>query len=208
MSKIVFDILHKAGSVYATAKGYEALPFIPGELIKRKSKHEAEAFDKLPEVERPTQSVTTSPLRKFKNGVHYFMPVSFEYTDQETNAKSTWEFDDAVVSITAKKTIVETPLVGRKGTVKELISIDDYEIKLVAVVSGDDYPEQEIQEIVKLYEINENIKMICPMTDYFLKSEEMVVIKSLELPAMEGNEDMQIITMTLVSDKQFELEKK
>ena len=200
MSKIVFDISHKAGSVYATAKGFEALPFIPGELIKRKSKHEAEPFDKLAEVERPTQSVSGATLRKFKNGVWYFMPVSFE------SKGTTWEFNDAIISIAAKKTIIETPLVGRKGAVKELISIDDYEIKLTIVLSGDDYPEYDVLDMVTLWEIDESIKMNCALTDYFLREDDMVVVKSLDFQAMEGNEDMQVVNLTLVSDKEFELE--
>jgi hypothetical protein len=200
MSKVIFDILHGTGSAYATAKGYQAPPFIPGELIERKSRHKAGSFNKSPEIDRPTQSITGAPLRKFKKGVWYFMPVSFE-----SNGKK-WEFNDAVVSIAAKKTIIETPLVGRKGTVKELISIDDYEIKLVVVVSGDDYPEQEIQQVVRLWEINESIKMNCAVTDYFLQEDDRVVVKNFDFPAMEGNEDTQVITMTLLSDKNFELE--
>lgn len=197
---IAFDILHAAGSAYATGKGYEALPFIPSELIKRKSKHDAKAFDKVSGPERPVQSISGATLRKFKNGVWYFMPVSFEHDGTK------WEFDDAVVSVSAKKTIVETPLVGRKGAVKELISIDDYEIKLMVVLSGDDYPEYEVLDTVTLWEINENIKMSCAITDYFLQEGESVVIKTIDFPAMEGNEDLQVITMTLLSDKEFELE--
>jgi len=197
---ITFDILQKAGSVYAAGKGYEAPPFIPSELIKRKSKSKAEPFDKSTEFERPTQSISGATLRKFKNGVWYFMPVSIESNG------TIWEFNDAVISITAKKTIVETPLVGRKGSVKELISIDDYEIKLMIVFSGDDYPEYDVLDLVTLWEINESVNMNCAVTDYFLQEDNKVVIKTLDFPAMEGNEDMQVIILTLLSDKNFELE--
>ncbi|MDX9703934.1 MAG: DUF6046 domain-containing protein [Candidatus Auribacterota bacterium] len=197
MSRTVFSIVSQG---YATATGYEALPFIPAELIARKSKTKAKAFDRGGYAEKETVSISGFPLRRYKGGVYYFMPVSFEHEGKS------WDFDDAVVSVSAKKTIIETPLVGRKGTVKELISIDDYEIKLVAVISGDDYPEQEIQEIVRLFEINESLVMKCAVTNYFLKDEDRVVIKNMEIPPVEGVEDMQVITMTLVSDQNFELE--
>jgi len=128
------------------------------------------------------------------------MPVSIESNG------TIWEFNDAVISITAKKTIVETPLVGRKGSVKELISIDDYEIKLMIVFSGDDYPEYDVLDLVTLWEINESVNMNCAVTDYFLQEDNKVVIKTLDFPAMEGNEDMQVIILTLLSDKNFELE--
>jgi hypothetical protein len=134
MSKTVFSIITQA---YATATGYEAPPFIPAALIARKSSYQAKAFDQGVCAEKEKDSATGAPLRKYKGGVYYFMPVSFEHEG------TTWEFDDAVVSVTAKKTIVETPLVGRQGTVKELISIDDFEIKLTAVISGDDYPSRK-----------------------------------------------------------------
>ena len=197
MGKTVFDI---ASQVYATATGYEAMPFIPAALIAKKGNYEAGAYDHGNNANKATQSVNGAPLRKFKGGIYYFMPVSFEHDG------TTWEFDDAVVAINGKKTIVETPLLGRHGAVKELINIDDYEIKLVAVVSADDYPEQDVMDLVKLFKINESVKMICAITDYFLEDEDRVVIKSLDVPPVEGVEDLQVVTMTLASDQNFELE--
>lgn len=209
MGRTVFSILSQGVGV---ATGYEAPPFIPAGFISVKSKSRAAEFNKGSYSEKRTQSNTGSPLRKSKGDLYYFMPVSFEHVNQKTNARAIYNFDDAIISITGKKTIVETPLIGKKGTVKELISVDDYEIKLVAVVAGDDYPEEKIQEIVKLYEINESLKMNCVVSDYFLHAKmgedggDRVVIKNIEVAAVEGVEDMQVITMTLLSDQNFELE--
>lgn len=202
--RTVFDI---ANQVQATATGYEAFPFIPAALISKKGRYDAASFDQGDYATKATESITGSaPLRKYKGGVYYFMPVTFEHTDQKTKVKSTFNFDDAVVSVTGKKTIVETPLVGRKGTVKELINIDDYEIKLIAVLSGDDYPEAAMQELVRLFEINETIVMKCVITNYFLKGQDTVCIKSIDIPVLEGVEDLQVVTMTLASDQDFKLE--
>ncbi len=194
MGRTVFDI---ANQVLTTAAGYEALPFIP---VRVQGSYEAKSFDQGDYADKATQSVNGAPLRKYQGGIYYFMPVSFEHKG------STWEFDDVVVSVNGKKTIVETPLIGRQGKVKELISIDDYDIKLVAVFSSDDYPEQEMLELERLWKINENIKMVCALTDYFLRDEDRVVIKTFDVPPMEGIEDMQAVVMTLVSDQNFELE--
>ena len=183
------------------------MPFVTASIVSPQSGINTGAYDQGQTLTRATQSITGAPLRKYKNGVYYFMPVTF-YWPNSKNPKLTLEFDDAVVSVSAKKTIVETPLVGQKGTVKELISIDDYEINLLAIVASDDYPEQEVQEIVRLWEINEAVKMSCAVTDYFMKIDDGVVIKALDFPAMEGNEDIQAITLKLVSDSPFELEKK
>lgn len=186
-----------ATSVYGTATGYVAPPFIPVEMINRPK---AEPFDTGEYAEKEKQSVNGSPLRKYTGGIYYFMPVTI------THGGKIWEFDNAIVSISGIKLIVETALVGRQGTVKELINIKDYEIKLVALLQGDDYPEQDVMDVVKLWEINENVKMACAVTDYFLKDEDRVVIKKIDFPAMEGEEDSQAVVMTLVSDQNFELE--
>ena len=190
----LFKIATKA---FATATGYVAPPFIPVSMITRPK---AKAFDKGEFAEKETQSVNGAPLRKYKGGVYYFMPVVIAHSGAK------WEFDNAVVSVTGKKSIIETPLIGRQGSVKELINIQDYEIKLVVLLSGDDYPEREVMDTVKLWEVNENVKMECSITDYFLKDEDRVVIKHIDFPAMEGEEDSQAIVMTLASDQNFELE--
>jgi len=197
MAGIVFDILR-------TVKGYQAMPFVPASVVSglRKTGMPTGGYDKGEGPERATQGVTGAPLRKLKGGIWYFMPVSFSHKGK------TWNFDEAVVSISGKKTIVETPMVGRKGSVKELINMEDYDIKLIAVLenANGDYPEQEMQELVRLWEIHESIKMSCALTDYFLKEDDSVVIKTLEPISMEAQEDMQAFNMTLVSDSPFELE--
>lgn len=192
---IIFDILR-------TVKGFQALPFGPARIIAGTSGMDTREFNQGNGPERAMQSATGAPLRKLVKGIWYFMPASF------THKGKRWEFDEAVVSITGKKTIVETPMVGRKGSVKELISIDDYEIKLMGVLesSTGDFPEQEMQELVRLWEVNEAVKMSCALTDYFLKEDDSVVIKTFEPITVEGQEDIQAFNMTLVSDSPFELE--
>lgn len=195
MAGIVFDILR-------TIKGYQAIPFVPASIITPRGGMTSGGFNDGEGPERATQSITGKTLRKLKNGIWYFMPVSISHKGK------TWYFDEAVISISGKKTIVETPMVGRKGSVKELISTDDYEIKLMAVMEdpSGDYPEKEMQELVSLWEINEAVKISCVLTDYFLKGDDSVVIKTIDPVTVEGNEDMQVFNMTLISDSPFELE--
>jgi hypothetical protein len=206
----IFDIIQKAT---AKGQGAKVLSFNTTSIITLKSSNNNNPYNKGNAPDKANSSITGSCLRKYKNGICYFMPVVFEHTDLKTKKTTVWTFDEAVVSISGKKNIVETPMQGKKGTVKELIGIDDFEIKFVGVLSNsnDDYPEQEIQELIKLWEINEAVRMNCAFTDYFLmsnnkKNTDYVVIKSLDFPAMEGFEDIQIITMGLVSDTPFEIE--
>ena len=115
------------------------------------------------------------------------------------------EIPNSVISINGKKTIVETPMVGRKGTVKELISVDDYEINIAGVALDIDFPDQQIAKLNELYNINESITLKCALTDIFLEEEDKVVIKSIDFQEMRGCETAQIFKMNLVTDRSFEL---
>lgn len=143
-----------------------------------------------------TSSALGSTLRKKDaQGRWYFMPI-------EINGV---EIPNAVISIKGKKTIVETTMVGRKGTVKELISVDDFDIEIAGVAMDKDFPDEAIAELNDLYNINEAVSLKCALTDIFLDEEDKVVIKTIDFPAMKGYESVQAFKMSLVTDRSFEL---
>lgn len=195
---ILFDILR------GNSDGSHVVPYVAARIAAGRSSMAKDGYNTGEGPERATQSTTGAPLRQYKGGVCYFMPVTISHGTKK------WEMGDAIVSISGKKTIVETSVVGRKGTVKELVSIDDYEIKLTAILTNNngDYPEQEMHELVNLWEINESVKLSCALTDYFLKEDDSVVITSIEPESHEAMEDMQVVSITMVSDSPFELELK
>ena len=127
------------------------------------------------------------------------MPVVLEHKGKE------YEIPNAVISINGKKTIVETAMVGRKGTVKELISVDDYEINIAGVALDSDFPDSQIAELNDLYNINEAVTLKCALTDIFLEEEDKVVLKSIDFQEMRGCETSQVFKMNLVTDRSFEL---
>ena len=132
-------------------------------------------------------------------GRMYFMPVTFIYNEKE------YEVPNAVIGFTGKKNIVETSLVGRKGTVKELISIDDYEISIAGAVVGEDWPEEGLRELMELYETNAALELKCALTDLFMTGDDRVVIKKIDAAQMRGNETLQLIDISCATDRAFEL---
>jgi hypothetical protein len=118
----------------------------------------------------------------------------------------------AVVSVMCKKTIVSTPMPERGGTVKELISIDDYQINVKGIIVNDDnvFPESEIIDLHELFLKAESVNMQCVLTDIFLKGafNQRVVIKDLKFPAVTGIEHAKPFEMELESDMIFDLMKK
>lgn len=180
-----------AKKILLSVLGYKGLPF-PGAFIPSKETPDTR--------EVKTLSDKGSVLRKKDlQGRWYFMPVVFSHKGKE------YEIPNAVVSITGKKNIVETSMVGRKGTVKELISLDDYEITIAGAVTDTDFPESGLSTLNELYNINEAVTLKCALTDIFLEEEDNVVIKSMNYSEMRGMENVQLFTISLLTDQSFEL---
>ncbi len=130
-------------------------------------------------------------------GIPYFLPVELDGI----------KLPNTLISISSKKRIIETPLIGRKGTVKELINIEDYEIMIRGVIvdEGISFPEEMIMNLEELYDKNEAVSLKCALTDIFLQEDDSVVIKSIRFPEMKGIEHAQAYEISCVSDMDFEL---
>lgn len=118
--------------------------------------------------------------------------------------------NEPTLLIAGKKHIIETPLVGstRRGTVKELISVGDYDIQIRGIAANSNsktaYPEDIVKKLNDLYLRNEAVDIECAMTS--LLGIYRVVIKDLTLPEMLGVQHAQAYQFTCVSDEDFILE--
>lgn len=159
---------------------------------------------------KPAKVASSAYWAPGKKGMQYYMPIMLGDV----------QLPYPVISVSSTKNIVSTPLVNRRGNVKELISIEDYKFKIRGLVIGDanDFPESEIQELRRLYERNESLKISCPFTDVFVMSEsngdntnsasnipDKVVITSLTFPEQVGIINVRPYEMTLESDTSFNL---
>lgn len=189
------------GDLLKSVISYKGIPYPGGFFPSVPNKYVAGKYDYPGDVHtQKKHSDLGSVLRKKDaQGQWYFMPVVLEHKGTE------YEIPIAVVSISGKKTIVETPMVGRKGTVKELISVDDYEINIAGMLHDSDFPESQIAEMNALFNINESVALKCALTDIFLEEEDKVVIKSMDFAEMKGMETTQIVTLSLITDRSFEL---
>jgi hypothetical protein len=186
--------------------GHKGLPF-PGGFIPTRPGRASEKYELTPEASPREEYVKGTRLyAKDALGRWYFMPVTLKHPSIQT-ASNTFELDYAVMSVTGKKNIIETPLIGRKGSVKELISMGDYKISIAAFLQGEDgqYPEEKITRLREIININETIELISAFTDLLLDSEDKVVITDFSFPPTPGVEDGQAVKLELVTDKVFEL---
>ena len=153
-------------------------------------------------------------------GVEYYMPVTLTYEHSEPvpggsdtmSVLKKWDLPYPLISVTSRKTIVETPLTERRGTVKELVNIQDYEIVIKGFIIGSthEFPEDDVTTLRTIYEQNVPLSIECPLTDIFLirpdrSSSDKVVIKELKLPVLAGVKNVRPYELLMVSDEPFSL---
>lgn len=198
-----FDIAHLLESV----AGYKGLPF-PSALLGLANRKTGMASGQ--EFQAPSGPETTQAyadngavLRQYDLlGNYYFMPVSFMASGKE------YPIDCALVSVQMKKTIVETALVGRRGTVKELINAQDLKISIAGCLISDKkgfWPEARINAMRELFSLNEAVSLKCALTDCFFEEDDKVVITDLSFPSPNQVEDIVPLSLQCVSDQVFEL---
>ncbi len=133
-------------------------------------------------------------------GRWYFMPVSFHHL------RKNYEIDCALVSISQAKKIIKTDVVGKRGTVKELISLQDLEISIKGAIVGDGcFPEAEIKQFNELWRINEAVDLSCAISSLFMEDNDKVVITNFSMPEQNKSEHVQLVSLKCVSDAPFEL---
>lgn len=179
--------------------------FYPGMLLGGNAARypAAPSFEGMPDAPAlRTETAGGVPIRKQDAlGRWYFMPVWIRSSLGEV------EMPCAVISVTGKKRIVETPLIGRRGAVNELIGVDSYEVELACALigQGGNYPETEVKRMRDLYELNEAVELVSALTDLVFETDDKIVIESIDLPAMGGAEDVQVVKMKAHTDAAVEL---
>lgn len=141
-------------------------------------------------------------------------------TPEEVRAEC-WSLPDAsVVHFQRAKNIVQTILPGRDGTVKELISMGDWEITftgfiinykqrtaastLKPVKQDHSYPREYRKQMNEVFKINQNMRIYSRLVNDLEIFK--VVITSLEFPPLEGYDNVQPYRMTCLSDEDIVLD--
>ena len=117
------------------------------------------------------------------------------------------EMNDAVVSVTRKKNIVTTSMVGMDGTVKEYVNADDYQVKIAVGVQAvrdgvfvDEYPTEGIKQLRQFFDLNEPILVNSAFLEIF-NIDRIVITDFSLIQATESN--YQPITLSALSDTEY-----
>lgn len=201
MATINFDISSLFRQAFGVGRG---IPFDPGQVQEPEIRHELD-FPDSPIVGDATETefvqVRSSLNASLPDGRQIFMPMQLGGVLLP---------NEPSIAVSSRKNIVETALAGstRRGTVKELISIEDWQITIRGIAINFEskliYPEDQVKSLRDLYERNEALEVKCALTN--LLGIYRLVITGFELPEMIGIQHAQAYQFTCVSDEDFLLE--
>lgn len=203
--------------VFENTWGYIGLPY-PEILVKRflRGKKPLPQFDRSEPPEYPFATWTKrersnlgAPLRTTVRESGYadiFLPI-WLFEEDTTPDDAKYLLPLSTLKMICKKNVVTTPLVNRDGTVKEEISIDDWELEIKGVMVGldGDYPDRDLQTLAGWWERSTSLNIQNAKTAICMNSSEKVVITSLTLPECKGFENTQPYELKMISDAPFSL---
>lgn len=168
--------------LYLKTFGYVARPYPLGNLA-------------LPDVKGKLQGAASALVGKNLLGRTVWMPV---VVDNQY-------LPNTFINITAQKHIVKTAVSGRSGTVKEIINIKDFQIKIRGFIIDNEtkgYPADEVGKLYGLFEKNISLPITNDLCE--ILGVNMVVFESLSLKE-QIHEDVQGYELSLSSDDDFDV---
>tara|TARA_R100000995_G_C3466484_1_gene115969 strand:- start:537 stop:1199 length:663 start_codon:yes stop_codon:yes gene_type:complete len=155
-------------------------------------------------------------------GTPVFMNIEFNpgaYVDKKNNTieygqlftntadDSGFKIDTVLCDVTITKQIITTNIQGVNGSVKEYISQNDYEVTIRGALvdeSGQRYPEEQVLQLVEYCEVPDSIQIFSRfLNDNF--NIQYLTIQSVNLPQVEGTENVQLFEIKAISDDPIEL---
>jgi hypothetical protein len=120
-----------------------------------------------------------------ERGTDVWFPAEFRING---NIATALKIDACTIAVNLSKTIVRTAVSERKGTVKEMFSIDDYKftIRGLLIDKNRKVPEDQIDMLKKIFETDEPVSMHGGYPELFLVESTRVAVTSLEFPETQG----------------------
>jgi len=154
--------------------------------------------------EGDTLSRLGTPFEEYRHGVKVFLPITL-FCDGEQI-----DLECATISVSGKKKINKVDMSERKGTVKEVFSMDDYQFTINGVLIDHDncWPDDQMSLLQSMFETAKVVELRCALSDYFLQESKKVCIETLQLYGNGESKEKRHIpfSMTCISDYIDELE--
>lgn len=119
----------------------------------------------------------------------------------------TFRIDTVLMDVSATKQIIKTNIQGVRGSVKEYISLGDYNIKFRGALvdeNGRRYPEEQALQLREYLEAETTIGIASRFLNDIFKIDN-IVVEDFNFPQVEGFQNMCFFEFTAVSDDPIEL---
>lgn len=153
----------------------------------------------------PTLPNLQDVSNSLRNGSPYFMTLKLR-----DNNGNVYELpNEPLISLSRTKRIKETAVLGgkRRGTVKEYITTNDYQLTIRGVCvdlnNKNKYPGAQVKTLVALDDLNEALAIIPDNLFIAQFGIGKIVIKSVAYDEMLGEPGMQRYVIKAISDEDF-----
>lgn len=162
--------------------------------------HQLEEQTEATEVATITETTGVAPASSY-TGKYYETDLSLGLTESADDIT----IKSAVCKVTLEKNIVETVITGRDGTVKELISANDFTIEasVTLINTVDEYPSEAMRTLSDLARKSSAVYVDSEFLRLF-DIDRAVVTQMVIDQSTEGN--TQEVTLKLTSDEDYEVE--
>lgn len=127
-----------------------------------------------------------------------------------------------IVTVSGSLNVVSTAVAGRDGTVKEIVSVEDYRVNIKCFLTdsifdsienqegfsgiklrNDEFPEQRVREIRNLFENKRSVRVISPYLNIF--NIQYLLITNISFPDLDGITSIVPCELQCISDKPLEI---
>lgn len=115
-------------------------------------------------------------------------------------------FDTVMIEVNQEKNIVRTPIQGRKGTVKEYISMGDYNVTINGMIVSEFsnvLPKDQIENLRELLELPESLEVSSEFLQLF--SIHNIVVLGFEIGQMMGYRNQVPFQIRAIDDEPIEV---
>ncbi len=159
---------------------------------------------------------TSLPKRISALGTPIFDDITFPggiYVVKDTSGKDIGEVNyselsiiSGQVAVSSVKNIIETPIAGRNGTIKEYVSTGDYSISISGKITEalNLFPADYLDNFVEIMNISETIPVESKFLNEFFNIQS-VIIKKFNVSTVAGSMNEVDISIEMVSDVEINL---
>lgn len=128
-----------------------------------------------------------------------------------------------VLTVSGQLNVVSTSIAGQDGTVKEIVSVDDYRVNMKCFLTdnvfedlgtvgdkgfkiklrSDEFPEQRVREIRNLFEDKKSVRVISPYLNLF--NIQYLLVTGISFPELDGLTSIIPCELQCISDKPLQI---